>query len=221
MMQTFNLSEKKALGWAFGPAGSAAIVKERLVRPDGFRITTKAEDYHKISHARAEKEGLALVDVLTEFMKDLLYVVNEKHGRFVCHHVEFDAGILTRELERYNLREASLQFSPIARKALCTMCPQIGRWLRESWGEDSGVAETMPTQSLKKLVEKLLPECKDLLPDHHSAGVDALLHRRLAYAMYGLGCAPCRLTKHTHQKRSICAEGGGNVEECVLCEERF
>ncbi len=221
MMKTFNLSEKNALGWAFGPAGSAAIVKERLVRPDGFRISTKAEDYHKISHARAEKEGLALVDVLNEFMKDLLYVVNEKHGRFVCHHVEFDAGILTREFERYKLREASLQFSPIARKALCTMCPQIGRWLRESWGEDSGVAETMPTQSLKKLVEKLLPECNDLLPDHHSAGVDALLHRRLAYAMYGLGCAPCRSTKHTHQKRSICAEGGGNVEECVLCEERF
>ena len=49
------------LGWAFGPAGCAAVVKERLVRPDGFQISEKATDLYKITHEEAEAKGLKRV----------------------------------------------------------------------------------------------------------------------------------------------------------------
>ena len=64
------------------------------MRPDGFQISQKATDFHKIAHRTAETEGAALDAVLAEFLADLLYVVDEKHGRLVCHHLEFDMGII-------------------------------------------------------------------------------------------------------------------------------
>ena len=116
---------------------------------------------------------------------------------------------------------ASLQFAAAARKGLCTMDPQIGRWLREAWGEDSGSAEAMNAFKLKDLVQKLLPECTELLKKHHSAGADAHLHRKLAYALYGLGHAPCRLLGAAHQKRTLTIEEQQESVECILCGERF
>ena len=76
------------LGWAFGPAGCAAVVKERLVRPDGFQISEKATDLHKITHEEAEAKGLELADVLKEFAADLFHLAREKGGRLVCHHMD-------------------------------------------------------------------------------------------------------------------------------------
>ncbi len=98
---------------------------------------------------------------------------------------------------------------------------QIGRWLREAWGEDSGNAEAMNTLSLASIVRKLLPDSVHLLQKHHSAGPDALLHRRLAYAVYGLGRGACRLSGGAHQMRKTSNEEGESVMECSLCEERF
>ena len=77
------------LGWAFGPAGGKETVKERLIRPVGFKVSAKAAKYHKISHAKAESEGAELADVLAEFVADLSYVVKERGGRLVCHHLDF------------------------------------------------------------------------------------------------------------------------------------
>ena len=97
----YNLCTKKDLeahvvqiGWVFGPGGPQCTVKERLVRPDGFQISQKATDFHKIAHRTAETEGAALDAVLAEFLADLFYVVDEKQGRLVCHHLEFDMGII-------------------------------------------------------------------------------------------------------------------------------
>ncbi len=93
---------------------------------------------------------------------------------------------------------------------------------RETWGEDSGNAEAMNALGLKKLVKKLMPECKELIKEHHTAGPDAHLHRRLAYALCGLGRAPCRLQGGAHKKQPLPdSEEAGEVEECILCDERF
>ena len=79
----------------------------------------------------------------------------------------------------------------------------------------------MNTLSLASVVRKLLPDSVHLLQKHHSAGPDALLHRRLAYAVYGLGRGPCRLSGGAHQMRKTSNEEGESVMECSLCEERF
>ena len=85
------------LGWAYGPAGCQATVKERLVRPEGFRISAKAEQFHKTSHGQAVGEGLPLADVLVEFMADLTQLLADSNARLVCHHLEFDAGIISQD----------------------------------------------------------------------------------------------------------------------------
>ncbi len=61
----------------------------------------------------------------------------------------------------------------------------------------------------------------ELLKGHHTAGPDAHLHRRLAYALYGLARAPCRLQGGAHQKQTVPTGEDKEIEECVLCEERF
>ncbi len=210
------------LGWAFGPAGAKATVKERLVRPEGFEVSEKAWGVHKISHERAVKDGLPLADVLAEFLTDLLYLVQNKDARLVCHHLEFDLGIITNEMTRCGMEDAKRQLAAIGQKGMCTMDPQIGRWLREAWGEDSGNAEAMNALGLKTLVKKLMPECKEFIKEHHTAGPDAHLHRRLAYALCGLGRAPCRLQGGAHEKHTLpSSDEAGEVEECILCGERF
>ena len=132
---------------------------------------------------------------------------------------EFDAGIIAREMERAGMSDALTLFEPIAKNGLCTMDPQIGRWVRESWGEDDD-NKMMNALSLKEMIEKLLPECVGLLANHHAAGVDALLHRRLAYALCGLSRAPCRLMADGHDKKAF-IEDGRDVAECTRCGERF
>ena len=77
----------------------------------------------------------------------------------------------------------------------------------------------MNALSLAELVEKLLPESVSLLKHHHTAGVDALLHRRLGYALYGLSRAPCRMVGK-HEKVDA-PEGSGAATECTRCGERF
>ena len=131
---------------------------------------------------------------------------------------EFDAGIIANEMARCGMTTASGIFETIAREGLCTMDPQLGRWLREAWGEGDD-NKLMNALSLKELVNKLLPEHRALLTHHHTAGVDALLHRKLAYALYGLGRAPCRLTAGSHERQA--PREGGDVLMCTSCEERF
>ena len=52
---------------------------------------------------------------------------------------------------------------------------------------------------MKNLVLYLIPEDAPLLENHHSAGTDAQLHRKLGYALYGLAVAPCRMEGNKHE----------------------
>ena len=77
------------LGWSFGPPGEDQIIKERLVYPEGFKISEKAAKYHGISNDLATINGRALKDVLNEFMNDVTHVIEKHKGRIVCHHLQF------------------------------------------------------------------------------------------------------------------------------------
>ena len=88
------------VGWAYGDFREGSpVVKERLVRPEGFTVTSAAEQKHGISNARAEAEGVPLPDALREMVGDVTALV--RNGARVCsHNTEFDAGIIAAELDR-------------------------------------------------------------------------------------------------------------------------
>ena len=179
------------IGWAFGPPGETTTLKEYVVCPTDFNISEKATKYHNISHEHARQNGKPARDVLTEFMSDLNHVIQIRHGRLVCHHLEFDAGIIMKELLRCDMQHDARMFDPIVRMGLCTMDPGIGRWLTQCSGEDQGASQTMNVLKLRTVVELILPEKTQLLDRIHNAGVDALLHRDVAYALIGLSDTAC------------------------------
>ena len=111
---------------------------------------------------------------------------------------EFDAGILINEFSRYLPGEMKW-FKDFVEAGLCTMDPAIGRWLYQMQGLDIRAAESMPCWKMKNLVTHLIPEEAHLLEQHHAAGTDAKLHRKLGYALYGLVAAPCRMDANNHE----------------------
>jgi len=171
------------LGWVLGEVATDGLhllqpPQERLIQPDGFRISPAAtKECHGIDTDRALAEGTPLAVVLAEFMGVLQEVIR-KGGRMVSHHAEFDMGIIDLELERCGHAGRS-EFNEAARKACCTMDPEIGRWIRTCFGKDPGNEATKNTMSLKELVYLTLPEQAALLKRHHTAGADAELHLRL------------------------------------------
>ena len=111
---------------------------------------------------------------------------------------EFDAGILINEFGRYLPGEMKW-FKDFVEAGLCTMDPAIGRWLYQMQGLDIRAAESMPCWKMKNLVTHLIPEEAHLLEQHHAAGTDAKLHRKIGYALYGLVAAPCRMDANNHE----------------------
>ena len=174
------------IGWAMRGAGDREpVVIERLVRPDGFFVSDKATAFHRITHARAADEGVPLADALAELMRDALDVSN-RGGRLVCHHLEFDAGIIAQELLRCKMADASKLWAKIARAGLCTMDPHIGSWVRQSFNEEVHEPFTRNTLTLQELMRRLLPERSDMLAKHHTAGADACMVLEVVFALHEL-----------------------------------
>ena len=174
------------IGWAMRGAGDREpAVTERLVRPDGFCVSEKATAFHRITHARAADEGVPLADALAELMRDALDVSN-RGGRLVCHHLEFDAGIIAKELSRCKMDHASKLWAKIARAGLCTMDPHIGSWVRQSFNEEVHEPFTTITLTLQELMRRLLPERSDMLAKYHSAGADACMVLEVVFALHEL-----------------------------------
>ena len=123
--------------------------------------------------------------MLSEFMEDVVAAC-ERGGRIVSHQLEFDAGIIMYELERCGLHVLMHRWSTIAREGMCTMDPDLGRWLRICFGQDCGTERTKNTFPLSALVEKLVDGGKDLLKKQHNAGADADMHRLLYISLLDL-----------------------------------
>ena len=207
------------IGWAVRASGDRkTAVTERLVRPNGFRVSDKATAFHGITHARAAEGGVPLADALADLMRDVLEVSGQG-GRLVCHQLEFDAGIIARELSRCKMAEASKLWADIARAGICTMDPHIGNWVRQSFNDDR---EGTKMYNLKELVRLLVPERKDLLGKHHTAAADACMVLEVAFALHestlpppdaldeeqGMTATEERLWKARDLAGEACARGG-------------
>lgn len=173
------------LGWVMGTGENFDVKKEYLIQPDGFVISTKATDFHKISQASAAVAGYPLRDVLIEFINDVCELLRQ-NGRIACHHLEFDCGIIAQKLQRCDLMEQLAIFKRAARAGLCTMDPEVGRYGLQCAQQAGGPETAKDAMRLPKLVGFVCPQFRHLLQGHHSAGVDAELHYKVARAVQHL-----------------------------------
>ena len=90
------------IGWAVGTSRGDMVVKERLVRPEGFVVTTDATKKHRITHEMAAASGVPLQDALKELVTEALEC-GSRGGRVCSHHLGFDAGVIYEELGRSGL----------------------------------------------------------------------------------------------------------------------
>ena len=187
------------LGWAIGEVGDIepTEVKEHLVQPDGYCISARATEHHGISQERAEKQGLPITFVLDEFMRDAVRV-DQMGGRVVIHHLEFDAGIIDTEMQRYELHHFCDQWRKIARKGFCTMDPDVMHWAQLCAGRDMDVGEKALVMRLPRAIALFVrktPATDTLLPRKNTAGADAQMHRLLCIAY-------CRLFEEVSSRDS-------------------
>jgi DNA polymerase III epsilon subunit-like protein len=174
------------IGWAVGSLGQAAVVKERIVFPEGFCVSKKAFAKHGISQEEILKDGINLKTVLSEFLNDMVEVY-KKGGRIVSHHLEFDCGIILEEMKRNEVPMQS-EWCAMAKEGVCTMDPTIGKWVHTCFGRDTGPDATQNTMRLQVLAEWLVPESRHLRDKAHTAGADAQLHRLLYFEFLKLAC---------------------------------
>ena len=179
-------------GWAVcetWEGASAQESKEYLVRPEGFSIADKATSKHGITHDLALNRGSPLHVVLDAFM-NMIEQVDAKGGRLVVHHLEFDAGIIDRQLGDAGLGHWRSMWAAFARNGICTMDPDLGSWVQRSMGRDVAPDErSTPMMSLKTAAKLLLPRSefiKNLEKHCHTAGADAQLQRLLYIALRSL-----------------------------------
>ena len=170
------------LGWVVGDANVEAevVAKSALIQPQGYEISRKATDYHKITQDIALQNGRALADVLKEFMTDISQA-HARGGRICAHHLEFDAGLVDEELRRCGLSTLREEWAHMARGGYCTMNPEVSRWLKQCAGEDVGAETKKHMLGLIRTTQELgLPQGK-LQSGHHDAAHDAQM-TRLIYA---------------------------------------
>ena len=103
--------------------------------------------------------------------------------------MEFDANIIEHELIRCGLSEGIGEFARAIKAGCCTMSPEIGRWLKESFGKNAGPPGAKNTMKLAAMIAWLLPQDRELLAKHHTAGADANLHARLFLKLSSLATA--------------------------------
>jgi len=69
-----------------------------IIKPDGFIISDEVAKIHRITQARAEKEGIELNQALKHFTKDASLATY-----LVAHNFDFDENIIGSELLRIKL----------------------------------------------------------------------------------------------------------------------
>ena len=156
---------------------------EIIIRPDDFQISAKATKLHGVSNERAQHDGLPLRSALNTFMC-AMEGLEQRGARLVIHHLEFDAGIIDRELITAGLLHHRERWQSMARAGFCTMDPTIGKWIQLCCGRTFDVHEnTMAVLSLERTINLLLPSLPacDTVQNFranrlHTAASDAQLH---------------------------------------------
>ena len=88
-----------------------------------MRSSNEATEKHHISQDQAINHGKPLRDALQVMMHDILECC-AKGGRIVAHHLDFDAGIISQELQRAGLMNYKDAFEREVRRGICTMDAQ-------------------------------------------------------------------------------------------------
>ena len=173
------------LGWAVGEVFGDPVRKERIVKPVGFRVQEKATQLHGVTHERADSEGLPLAQVLTEFLDDML-AARRAGGRVVAHHLEFDAGIISKEIDNAGLGARKSEWEAFVRTGFCTMDPAVGTWLRECAGTAVSPDAHRNIMKLPAMVTALRPYRSWPRWVQHRAGDDAHIHFAVVGALVEL-----------------------------------
>ena len=121
------------------------------------------------------QHGRPLPDVLEEFMADVM-AARADGGRLCAHHLEFDAGIILRELRRCGLVGLAAAWAAIATDGFCTMNVDLCDWAlpllaRERQGSELG-KRFLQLGTVAAALQ--IPDCIELLEQHHEAGADAM-----------------------------------------------
>ena len=168
------------LGWTATAADGKVTIKGYVVQPSNFIITPDATEKHNISHEKAVEKGRPLATVLREFMEDVSESM-KRQGRVVAHHIEFDAGLVLRELHRCGLHGLANEWASIAKHGFCTFNPIVGRWIKEASGLEVG-ERSQPAPGLQQLLRLLVPSSKEQHTPH-DAGSDADIARKIYLAI--------------------------------------
>jgi DNA polymerase-3 subunit epsilon len=116
-----NLSPWDVSGWPrlvqiawefYDSSGNPEDMQCQIIRPDGFKIPAESTRIHGISHSRAVREGVDLIQVLDEFSE----AIERPDITLVAHNLDFDRGVVGAELIRANKK-----FHMLEMPALCTM----------------------------------------------------------------------------------------------------
>ena len=117
------------------------------------------------------------------------WLVHESDGIVVCHHIEFDSGVIDEELSRCGMEHWRPRWHAIATNGVCTMDPCIQEWLQYACGKEKGPGEKSLvmclTDSVMLFYSNSARVC-DLTKRAHRAGADAELHLLLYRALRDL-----------------------------------
>ena len=178
------------IGWAIGnsdPESAATTYKELAIKPEGFAISDKAIRFHGITNESAQK-GMSLRDALVEFMA-VMQQAAKQGCRVVIHNLEFDAGLIARELVNAGLDDLVEPWIAIARNGFCTMDPDVGKWLQWCKGRDFEAHESKYVLPLRHMLDLLFPsndKAHLLKSNLHTAAADAQAHRLVYNALRSL-----------------------------------
>ena len=103
-----------------------------------------------------------------------LFCCFSRLAAFLRAFLEFDAGIITAELERCGLCDLKMFWEDYLREGICTMDPDIGSWVREQNGiTDYHGQPIVGPLGLRSAISLLVPDSNTLSHGHHAADVDA------------------------------------------------
>ena len=86
------------IAWEFYKDGVKINSSDYIIRPEGFFIPEETSNIHKITTARAQKEGVDLVVVLKEFQNFV-----DQADFLVAHNMSFDEKIIGAEFLRCDM----------------------------------------------------------------------------------------------------------------------
>jgi len=99
------------ISWVIYKNGTKISSSDFIIKPEGFKIPVESSDIHGVTTERAEKEGVSLRAVLTEFQNLI-----EQADLIIAHNISFDEKIVGAEFIRKNMSD-SLE----SKKTICTM----------------------------------------------------------------------------------------------------